>query len=221
MSTDSGPISRCYFFIRNIAEHRAYNITDTHSVDRVCGRCYTFLNNRGFIMEVILREWFASDAPALAKILNDGEAHKFLSDLPLPYTAADAAWFINHCLNAPKDKTYQFAIVADGKLAGNISAERGAKNIQRLSAELGYYVARPLWGRGIATAAVKAIAKYIFENTDIVRLTAEVFAENAASARVLEKCGFRREGTLKSALVKYGKLHDAYIYALLKDETLQ
>ena len=166
-------------------------------------------------MEVILREWFASDAPALAKILNDGEAHKFLSDLPLPYTAADAAWFINHCLNAPKDKTYQFAIVADGKLAGNISAERGAKNIQRLSAELGYYVARPLWGRGIATAAVKAIAKYIFENTDIVRLTAEVFAENAASARVLEKCGFRREGTLKSALVKYGKLHDAYIYALL------
>lgn len=166
-------------------------------------------------MEVYLREWMTSDAFALSEILNEKDMHKFMRDLPFPYSVTDASWYINQCLNADKDRLYSFAIVADGKLAGCISALRG-ENIKRMSAEVGYYVKRELWGRGVATAALKQLVRYIMENTDIVRLYSTAFSENIASCKVLKNCGFEYEGTLVKAVVKYGKLHDEKVYALIR-----
>lgn len=171
-------------------------------------------------MHVVLRKWSGSDAAELAGILSEDDVHEFISDLPRPYTQKNAMEYIAAALNSSDGNFRSFAIEADGRLAGCISAERG-KNVYRMSAEIGYYIAKPLWGMGIATAAVGKLVQLIFDNTDIIRIYSTVFAGNAASARVLEKCGFRREGTLKCALAKNGRLHDAHIYALIKVETLQ
>ncbi|MGN1103564.1 MAG: GNAT family N-acetyltransferase [Candidatus Coproplasma sp.] len=74
------------------------------------------------------------------------------------------------------------------------------------------------WGKGIATAALKELCVYIFENTDIIRLYAEPFTFNKASCRVLEKAGFTREGVLKSNAVKCGAVLDMALYAKVKGE---
>ena len=61
-------------------------------------------------------------------------------------------------------------------------------------------------------------SSHIFATTGIVRIFATVFSENRASVRVLEKCGYYREAVQRKALFKYGKLMDAHIYALVRDE---
>lgn len=83
---------------------------------------------------------------------------------------------------------------------------------------MGYYVAEPYWGKGIATSAVKQICKYIFEKTDIIRIFAEPFAHNAASCRVLEKAGFVYEGTLRKNAVKNNAVTDMRMYAKINDQ---
>ena len=66
------------------------------------------------------------------------------------------------------------------------------------------------------TASVGRLAEYLFAHTDLIRLSAIVFADNKASGRVLEKCGFVREGYLKSYVVKHDKAIDVLIYAKIK-----
>lgn len=72
----------------------------------------------------------------------------------------------------------------------------------------------------MATQAVKQICKYVFDNSDIVRIYAEPFARNIASCRVLEKAGFEYEGTLKANAVKNGVIEDMKMYAIIKDELI-
>ena len=68
------------------------------------------------------------------------------------------------------------------------------------------------------TEAVKQICEYVFEKSDIIRIFADPFAYNTASCRVLEKAGFRYEGTLRSNAVKNGKVVDMKMYSLLKTD---
>ena len=98
---------------------------------------------------------------------------------------------------------------------GSVSLTRGV-NIHRLTAELGYYVGEPYWGRGLATGAVRAACEYVFGHSDIVRIFAEPFAANAASRRVLEKSGFRLEGVLRANAFKNGAVLDMCMYSLLR-----
>jgi RimJ/RimL family protein N-acetyltransferase len=83
---------------------------------------------------------------------------------------------------------------------------------------LGYYIAQQHWGKGICTSAVKLISRYIFDNTDIIRIYAEPFSYNSASCCVLEKAGFQYEGTLRSNAVKNGEVIDMKLYSLLKND---
>ena len=89
-------------------------------------------------------------------------------------------------------------------------------NIHRRTAEIGFYIAEEYWGKGIATVAVSKICDYLFSNSDIIRLYAEPFSYNTASCRVLEKAGFKYEGTLESNAVKSGKICDMKMYAKIK-----
>ena len=68
------------------------------------------------------------------------------------------------------------------------------------------------------TEAVTQICKYVFSESDIIRIYAEPFAQNRASCRVLEKAGFQYEGALRSNAVKNGKVIDTEMYSLLKQE---
>ncbi|MDR0974878.1 MAG: GNAT family N-acetyltransferase [Ruminococcus sp.] len=166
--------------------------------------------------DVTLREWQLSDAAALSEILTNKKVLDNLRDgLPYPYTEKDGEFYINSMLSADKNDTFAFAIINDGEVVGSIGAFR-QQNIHSKTAEVGYYVGEKYWGNGICTAAVTLLSRFVFENTDIIRLFAEPFASNAGSIRVLEKAGFEYEGTLRKNAVKNGVVNDMKMYSLLK-----
>ncbi len=167
-------------------------------------------------MDCIIREWDIKDKYKLAEMLNNKNIQNNLRDgLPYPYTADDAEEYIVSMLSADKTKTFAFAITVNDIAIGSIGVFR-CGNIHSRTAEMGYYVGEPYWGKGFATSAVKQTCKYIFDNTDIIRIFAEPFAYNTASCHVLEKAGFQFEGTLHSNAVKNGKIIDMKMYALVK-----
>ena len=131
---------------------------------------------------------------------------------PLPEQRVIAA-----TLSAKKDTQYAFAICLDDKAIGSIGVFRG-DNVHRYTAEMGYYIAEPHWGKGVTTEAVRQMCVYIFENTDIIRIFAEPYAYNDASCRVLEKAGFQFEGVLRRNAVKNGHTVDMKMYAIIRDE---
>ena len=165
-----------------------------------------------------IRKWDLADAADLAAALSNRKVQDNLRDgLPYPYTEQDGVDFISAMLSADENKTFAFAITADGRVVGSIGVFRQG-NIHRRTAELGYYIAEGYWGKGIMTEAVKQVCKYVFEKSDILRIYAEPFAYNTASCRVLEKAGFQYEGTLRNNAVKNGKVIDMKMYSLLKEE---
>lgn len=168
--------------------------------------------------EIYLREWKLEDAPDLAAAINNKKVQDNLRDgIPYPYTENDAIEFITGTQNAPKGSQYAFAVTVNGKAIGSIGVFR-KDNVHRFTAELGYYIAEPYWGNGIMTEAVLQICCYVFNNTDVIRIFAEPYAYNKASCRVLEKAGFRYEGTLRSNAVKNDIITDMKIYALIKND---
>lgn len=168
-------------------------------------------------MDVKIRAWEMDDAYNLAAALNNKKIQDNLRDgIPYPYTVADAEMFISSMLRAEKDSQYAWAITVDNKAVGSIGVFR-KDNIHRYTAEMGYYIAEPWWGKGICTIAVKEACNYIFKNTDILRIFAEPFAYNIASCRVLEKTGFVLEGTLRKNAIKNGEILDMKMYALVKE----
>ncbi|MDE5613235.1 MAG: GNAT family N-acetyltransferase [Treponemataceae bacterium] len=167
--------------------------------------------------QIAIRQWRLSDAGELAAAISNERVLRNLRDgIPYPYTERDAAYYINAMAEDPH-KNLVFAVCYDGNVVGNVGAFR-QENIHCRTAELGYYVAEAYWGRGIATEAVRLLCAHVFGSTDILRIFAEPFADNAASCRVLEKVGFQYEGTMRSNAVKGGRVRDMRLYALLKDE---
>ena len=133
---------------------------------------------------------------------------------PHPYTEADAdAWF---AYVAAMSEPTHWAIEVDGEAVGGIGLELGEGVFAR-SADFGYWLAEPYWGRGIMTEAARALIPCAMERFDLCRLEAAVFAWNPASMRVLEHCGFVREGISPSraSVVKDGELIDRVVYALV------
>ncbi|MCM1536120.1 MAG: GNAT family N-acetyltransferase [Clostridium sp.] len=165
-----------------------------------------------------IRKWKLSDAKDLASALSNTKVQDNLRDgLPYPYTEQDGEAYISAMLSADENETFAFAITVDDKVIGSISVFRQG-NIHRLTAEMGYYIAEEYWGRGIMTEIVRQTCKYVFENSDIIRIYAEPFASNLASCRVLEKSGFQCEGTLRSNAIKNDRVVDMKMYSLLKAE---
>jgi RimJ/RimL family protein N-acetyltransferase len=163
---------------------------------------------------VQLRPFRAGDEAPLVSLANDREIWRFVRDaFPHPYTHRDAERWIAY--NDTLTQAINFAVLADGELVGGIGVVPG-HDVQRHSAEIGYWIGRRHWGRGIATAAVAAMTEHAFGPLDFVRLHAGVFVHNPASARVLEKCGFEREGVMRKWAVKDGAYVDAYAYACLR-----
>lgn len=169
-------------------------------------------------MVIDIRPWRLSDAADLAKALSNPRILDNLRDgLPYPYTEEDGRAFISAMLAADQNDTFAFAVTADGRVAGSIGAFR-QQNIHRRTAELGYYLAEEFWGKGVMTRAVRLLCGYVFSHSDILRIFAEPFADNAASRRVLEKAGFSFEGILRHNAVKNGRVLDMAIYSRLKND---
>jgi len=105
--------------------------------------------------------------------------------------------------------------LSPGVAAGGIGVHSG-QDVHRHTATVGYWLGEDFWGRGIMTEAVTAVTNFCFENFPLRRISAEVFANNPASARVLEKAGFIFEARLKNHVFKDGKLLDSLLYARTK-----
>ncbi len=168
------------------------------------------------MLTFLLREWKLSDAQNLASAINNKNVLDNLRDgIPYPYAEQDGKDFITAMLSADKNSTFAFAIEIEGKVVGSIAVFR-QNNIHFRTAELGYYLAEEYSGKGIMTEAVKQVCKYVFDNSDIIRIYAEPFAHNIGSCRVLEKAGFQFEGLLRANAVKNGAIIDMKMYALIR-----
>ncbi len=161
-----------------------------------------------------LREWQRGDEDAVVTVADNPNVSRYMRDtFPSPYTHDDAAAWIAR--NEAAEQDTHFAIVLDGRVVGGVGfvlhqAER------RIVADIGYWLGEPFWGRGIATAACSAVTAYAFEQYELRRIEAPVYAPNVASRRVLEKCGYECEGIMRSAVIKKGEVLDAHLYAKIR-----
>ena len=162
-----------------------------------------------------LRPWRASDADALVRHANNINVARQLRDrFPHPYTRDDAREFLRAV--AGTEPPNNFAIEVDGEAGGGLGFVAGA-DVERFSAEVGYWLGEALWNRGIASEALELFVRYAFDDLGLLRIFALPLADNGASIRVLEKAGFAREGTLRAGCVKYGEARDQVLYARIND----
>ncbi|MCB0521509.1 MAG: GNAT family N-acetyltransferase [Lewinellaceae bacterium] len=165
-------------------------------------------------MKYHLRPWSIDDLPALVRYANNPKiAQNLTGHFPHPYTAEAGKNFI-HMASAPTP-TRIFAIEINGEASGGVGVHP-QQDIHLKTAEMGYWLAEPFWGKGIMTEVVKEMIDYAFETFDIVRLYARPFSSNVGSQKVLEKAGFTHEATLKSSIFKNGQILDELIYAIVK-----
>jgi RimJ/RimL family protein N-acetyltransferase len=158
-----------------------------------------------------LRALAPADAEPLATLANDATIARWVRDrFPSPYALSDARRFLVAVQAGTMGHVY--AIEADGVLAGTVGLTP-REDVERLTVEIGFWLGEPFRGRGLATAAVEALTALAFERLALARVEAHVFSGNHASARVLEKAGFEREGVRRAAIVKGGIVHDSLLYA--------
>ncbi len=161
----------------------------------------------------VLRPWRVTDLESLVRHADDKEVSRTLRDrFPYPYTAAAGrAWLAAASIERPPTT---LAIDVAGEAVGGIGVVAGS-DVNRHAGEIGYWLGRAWWGRGLATASVREFVPWAIGTFGFVRLFADVFETNASSARVLEKCGFLREGVLRAHARKDGRLLDVWVYGLV------
>lgn len=162
-----------------------------------------------------VRSWRWKDRDAIVRHANDRSVWINLRDrFPHPYTVADAQHWLE--LVVDRQPETNFAIAVDNEAAGGIGFTL-QDDVGFRSAEIGYWLGRTYWGRGIATEALIAVTEHAFANYDICRLFAHVFEWNPKSMRVLEKAGYRCEGRLRKSVTKDGETIDQLMYALIRE----
>ncbi len=162
----------------------------------------------------------ATDAADLTAHLQDPDVSRYMLLLPQPYTLELAEQWIKHAADDVKRNGRQtiWAIrEASGRMIGEIELHVGAPCREHVS-DIGYWLAKPYWGRGIMTAVIKTVVELAFRDLGIKRITAPIFILNIASARVLEKNGFVVEAPLlRHAYQRNGQFYDARLYALVRE----
>ncbi len=137
---------------------------------------------------VVLRPFTLADAPRVELLAGDAELAEPTSLIPHPYEEGVAdQWIATHAASRDRGSAFIYAMTRadDGLLVGAVEVRLPPEALD----SLGYWVGRPYWGRGYATAALRAIVAISFGYLDCNRLTASHLARNVASGRVLEKCG--------------------------------
>ena len=163
-----------------------------------------------------MRAWRRDDADALVRQADDYDVWKNLGDLfPHPYTAADAKSWLGG--GAESRSELSLAIDVDGELAGGLGLKFPRDPIYRVTAEVGYWLGRAWWGRGIMPRVLTAFVPWAFERFELERIEAGVFETNPASARVLEKAGFALEFRQRRYVIKEGRVLDRLPYVRYRE----
>jgi RimJ/RimL family protein N-acetyltransferase len=176
---------------------------------RACPYAGVRLQGEGFV----LRAWRAGDLEALLLHADDPQVPRGLSDrFPHPYTRADGEAFL---AGRVVDLDHPvLAIEIDGQACGSVAARPG-RGDRAHSAELGYWLGRRHWGRGHMTRVAATYLDWVVPTLALRRDEANVLDCNPASARVLEKNGFREEGLRRGAVLKPDGLHDLRLFGRL------
>ncbi len=163
----------------------------------------------------ILRPFRKGDEESLRKNIDDRNIYKHTIRIPFPYRLKDAKEWVRCCISSAKKRqknSVNFAISADDEVIGGI----GFDQIHQHKAEIGYWLGKKYWNSGIMTKAAGLATEFGFNRLKLRRISAYVFLKNNASARVLEKNGYRKEGLLKKYHFKDGKYIDAMLYAKVR-----
>jgi [ribosomal protein S5]-alanine N-acetyltransferase len=135
---------------------------------------------------LILRELDAGDVQQIVALAGDWDVARMTSRIPYPYSAAQA----QHWINGLEPDEFVRVIQYNGALIGMC----GYTLLEDGTAEIGYWIGKPWWGQGFATEATDHLVRYCLRATRVAKLTCCHFADNARSARVIEKLGFKRIG---------------------------
>ncbi|MDR3574998.1 MAG: GNAT family protein [Anaerolineaceae bacterium] len=164
-----------------------------------------------------IRYYQNSDAESLAHYANNREVWINLRDgFPLPYTLENGRGYIDTV--SRQNPHTSFAIASESEVIGGIGISIN-EDVHRLTAELGYWLGKPFWGKGIMTEAVKTFTDFCFVQYNLLRIYAEPYAYNPASCRVLEKAGFSLEGRMRCSVIKDGKITDQLLYAKIYNQS--
>lgn len=165
--------------------------------------------------DYFIRSWREEDSQSLQIYADNRKIWLNLRDIfPHPYSEEDARSWIRISLSQKPESS--FAITSRSEAIGGIGLVFG-EDIHSQSAELGYWLGEPFWGKGIMTDAVSCFTVYAFEHFQVQRIFAEPFASNLASRRVLEKAGYSLEGVMKKNVIKDGLVLDQALYALIRE----
>jgi len=168
-------------------------------------------------LRVILRSYEEKDAVRISEIANNKNiAQNMVDTFPFPYSLENAKTWIEHVIGSEKNKS-NFVIIFENEIVGGVGF--GLKDgLYEGVASGGYWLGEDYWGKGIATEAWKMISDYAFKNFNIRRMEAGVFSWNIASAKVQEKCGFKKEGVKRSSVIRMGRVGDEIMYALTRKD---
>ncbi len=164
-------------------------------------------------MKVEIRKVKRSDAKALRDLINDKEVLKQLYGYQYPCPLSRIKKDVEDGIKDWKTKNaFSFTIIADGEIAGSIILE--CPNEDKKRYDLGFYIGRKFWNKGITTEATKQIVKFGFQKLNLYRIQADNDSDNPGSGRVLEKAGFKLEGVRKKFGKKNCKFIDLYLWGI-------
>ena len=164
----------------------------------------------------VLRPWPSGDpAPQAEHASCPDIGHNLRDGFPCPYGYEDAVRFIAHA--AALEPLCRFAIVVQGEAVGSVGFVLHP-NVERVSAEIGYWLGERFRGRGLMTEAVRAVTRYAIATHGLTRVFAVPYEWNPASFRVLEKAGFTCEGRMRRSAIKDGRVIDQLLYAYVVSE---
>jgi RimJ/RimL family protein N-acetyltransferase len=169
--------------------------------------------------EYCIRSFELIDKAAIVKYANNYNVSKYLRErFPFPYTEMDAEEWLMFACN--QDPEYNFAIADEKELIGGIGIHP-QDDVYKFSCEIGYWIAEPFWGKGIAPSALLEMTKYTFTMFRFNRIFAAVFEGNKASEKVLLKAGYKLEAAMRKAVYKEGNFLDQYLYSMLREEFIK
>ena len=138
---------------------------------------------------LVLRPPHEDDIPELVALANNRHVAEMLARMPHPYGDAEARAYLRASAVRESGVGYAVTLAATGAFIGGASLNPAPDGL-----ELGYWIGEPHWGRGYATEAAHALVDIAFRATDIERLHVSCRVLNAASRRVIHKCGFQYVG---------------------------
>lgn len=169
------------------------------------------------IDDIQLSKLEITDLSDLIYHINDPVLYENTLTVPYPYTMEHAEKYLEHVCDFEAKEGIQkdWVVRKDGKLIGGIGVLFNY-GLSSHKSEIGYWISREHRGEGIMTAVIGEFVKYLFENTPLIRIEANVFVGNHSSARALEKNNFQMEGIVHAAFIKNGQPKDTWLYAKLK-----